>query len=172
MADEYGGYPGAIDRWGAKPVMIAGAMLATASGVLAALAPHFFLIIIAQFIWGVGTSIWMFGREIAAFDMVKSDQRGRQMSALMGIGSTGMALGPAVGGIVTDIIGIRALFWLYAGTSGVVLFISSIQANAHRDPPTKREKTPFVSLNVLKKIHPYYRITYAVLFFATARPMR
>lgn len=162
---------GAIDRWGAKPVMVAGAMLATASGVLAALSPHFFFIIIAQFIWGVGTSIWMFGREIAAFDMVKSDQRGRQMSALMGIGSTGMALGPAVGGIVTDIIGIRALFWLYAGTSGVVLFISSIQANAHRDPPIKREKTPFISLKVLKKIHPYYRITYAVLFFATFSQM-
>jgi MFS family permease len=162
---------GAIDRWGAKPVMIFGAALATASGVLAALAPHFFIIIAAQFIWGIGTSMWMFGREIAAFDMVQSDQRGRQMSALMGIGSTGMALGPAVGGIVTDAIGIRSLFWMYAVTSGIVLAISTMQANARRDEGAKRKKAPFINLGVFKKIHPYYRITYAVLFFSTFSQM-
>lgn len=156
---------GAIDRWGAKPVMITGAALATVSGIGAALAPHFVIVLATQFAWGVGMSIWMFGREIAAFDMVKADQRGRQMSALMGIGSTGMAFGPAIGGVLTDAIGVRPLFWFYAIASAIVLAISIAQPNTHS---SKRKKSgPLFSLSAIKHIHPYYRMTYAVLFIST-----
>ncbi len=156
---------GAIDRWGAKPVMVVGAALATISGIGAALAPNFVIVLITQFAWGVGMSIWMFGREIAAFDMVKADQRGRQMSALMGIGSTGMAFGPAIGGVLTDAIGVRPLFWFYAIASAIVLVISVAQKNTHAHRPSKRGS--FLSLSAIKHIHPYYRLTYAVLFIST-----
>lgn len=156
---------GAIDRWGAKPVMVLGAALATISGVGAALAPHFAIVLVTQFAWGVGMSIWMFGREIAAFDMVSADQRGRQMSALMGIGSTGMAFGPAVGGVLTDAIGVRPLFWFYAIASGIVLVISMAQTNTHAH--RQKKSAPFFSLSAIKHIHPYYRLTYAVLFIST-----
>lgn len=156
---------GAIDRWGAKPVMVLGAALATVSGVGAALAPHFAIVLATQFAWGVGMSIWMFGREIAAFDMVSADQRGRQMSALMGIGSTGMAFGPAVGGVLTDAIGVRPLFWFYAIASGIVLVISMAQTNTHAH--RQKKSAPFFSLSAIKHIHPYYRLTYAVLFIST-----
>jgi MFS family permease len=157
---------GAIDRWGAKPVMVVGAALATVSGIGAALAPHFAVILLTQFMWGIGMSIWMFGREIAAFDMVSADQRGRQMSALMGIGSTGMAFGPAIGGVLTDAIGVRPLFWFYAIASAIVLVISVAQANTHAHRERKKSG-PFFSLNAIKHIHPYYRVTYAVLFIST-----
>jgi MFS family permease len=156
---------GAIDRWGAKPVMVIGAALATVSGIGTALAPHFAVVLVTQFAWGMGMSIWMFGREIAAFDMVKADQRGRQMSALMGIGSTGMALGPAIGGVLTDTIGVRPLFWFYALASAVVLAISVAQPNTHS---SKRKKSgPLFSFSAIKHIQPYYRMTYAVLFIST-----
>lgn len=160
---------GAIDRWGAKPVMIGGAALATLSGVAAATAPNFFVILAAQFAWGAGTSIWMFGREIAAFDMVKADQRGRQMSALMGIGSTGMAFGPAVGGVLTDIIGIRALFWVYSGASALVLGISMVQH--HAKSTHERKQGPLFNFGAIKQINPYFKITYLVLFIATFSQM-
>jgi MFS family permease len=156
---------GAIDRWGAKPVMVVGAALATVSGIGAALAPHFAVVLATQFAWGVGMSIWMFGREIAAFDMVKADQRGRQMSALMGISSTGMAFGPAIGGVLTDVIGVRPLFWFYAAASASVLAISIAQPNTLS---SKRKKSgPIFSFSAIKHIHPYYRMTYAVLFIST-----
>jgi MFS family permease len=156
---------GAIDRWGAKPVMVVGAAAATLSGVAAATAPNFLVVLVAQFIWGAGTSMWMFGREIAAFDMVRADQRGRQMSALMGIGSTGMAFGPAVGGVLTDIIGIRALFWVYSAASAVVLGISCLQR--HAKITQQRERRPLFSFGAIKQINPYFKVTYLVLFIAT-----
>ncbi|MDA1035500.1 MAG: MFS transporter, partial [Chloroflexi bacterium] len=155
----------AIDRWGAKPVMIVGASVAALSGVAAATAPNFFVVLLAQLTWGAGTSIWMFGREIAAFDMVQADQRGRQMSALMGIGSTGMAFGPAVGGILTDIIGIRALFWVYSAASAVVLGISIMQR--HAKVTRERKRRPLFNFGAIKQINPYFKVTYLVLFIAT-----
>lgn len=160
---------GALDRWGPKPVMIAGAAAATLSGVAAATAPNFFVILISQFTWGAGTSIWMFGREIAAFDMVKADQRGRQMSALMGIGSTGMAFGPAVGGVLTDIIGIRALFWVYSAASAIVLGISMVQHHAKVTRESKRR--PLFDWRAITHINPYFKMTYFVLFIATFSQM-
>lgn len=160
---------GAIDRWGAKPVMIAGAVAATFSGMAAALAPNFYVVLIAQFAWGAGTSVWMFGREISAFDMVRVDQRGRQMSALMGIGSTGMAFGPAVGGILTDFIGIRSLFWVYAAASAVVLGISIMQR--HAAVTRERKRRPLFNFGAIRQINPYFKMTYLVLFIATFSQM-
>lgn len=154
------------DRLGVKPLMIGGAALAASSGLAAALAPEFAVIVVTQLLWGAGMSAWMFGREIAAFDMVRREQRGRQMSALMGIGSTGMALGPAVGGLLTDLAGVRGLFAVYAGTSAVVLVIALLHKEVSR-PQRRAEKSPLFDLRAARDIHPYFRATYAILFFAT-----
>ena len=158
-----------VDRLGAKPLMLVGAVLAATSAVGAALAPHFAVVLLTQFLWGAGMGAWTFGREIAAFDMVRREQRGRQMSALMGIGSTGLAIGPAIGGVLVDVIGIRGLFWIYAGTSAVVIAISA----AYRDPGVRPsgERPPMFSLRSFGQIHPLFRATYAILFFSTFAQM-
>lgn len=155
-----------VDRLGAKPLMVGGASLAALSGLAAALAPGFVVIIVTQFFWGAGMSAWMFGREVAAFDMVRRDQRGRQMSALMGIGSTGMAFGPAVGGLLTDFAGVRGLFGVYAGAAAVVLIVALFHQEISR-PQERREKRPLFDLRAAWEVHPYYRLTYAILFFST-----
>ncbi|MCH7656068.1 MAG: MFS transporter [Chloroflexi bacterium] len=158
-----------VDRMGAKPLMLTGAVLATGSAVGAALAPHFAVVLLTQFLWGAGIGAWTFGREIAAFDMVRKDQRGRQMSALMGIGSTGLVIGPAIGGLLADTLGIRGLFWIYAATSAVVVAISL----AYRDSGTRRSErsAPIFSLRSIGQIHPLFRATYAILFFSTFAQM-
>lgn len=155
-----------VDRLGAKPLMVGGASLAALSGLAAALAPGFAVIVVTQFFWGAGMSAWMFGREIAAFDMVRRDQRGRQMSALMGVGSTGMAFGPAVGGLLTDFAGVRGLFGVYAGAAAVVLLLAILHKEIS-SPVERREKRPLFDLRAARDVHPYYRLTYAILFFST-----
>lgn len=159
-----------VDRFGVKPLMIGGAALATASTFTAAVAPSFTVIIVTQFFWGIGMSTWMFGREIAAVDMVRRDQRGRQMSALMGIGSTGMAFGPAIGGVLTDLVGVRGLFFVYAGMAAVVLVISLLHREVSR-PRQRRTSAPLFDLRAVAQIHPFYRATYLVLFFSTFAQM-
>ncbi|MQF86563.1 MAG: MFS transporter [SAR202 cluster bacterium] len=155
-----------VDRYGTRPLMISGASFATISTLIAAFSPSFIIILITQFFWGIGMSMWMFGREIAAFDMVKRDQRGRQMSALMGIGSTGMAFGPAIGGFLTDFTGIRGLFLVYAATAFVVLLLSIAQQE-QSVRQNSAAKPKLFDLQAFKQIHPYFRITYAILFYST-----
>jgi MFS family permease len=155
-----------VDRWGTKPPMLLGAGLATMAAAVAAIAPGFLLIVVSQVIWGIGMSMWMFGREIAAFDMVRVDQRGRQMSALMGIGSTGSAFGPAIGGVLTDTLGVRSVFIAYGLIAALVLAIST----THRDAGVRHTRRPgggFFSLRRFNDIHPYFRATYLILFFST-----
>ena len=159
-----------VDRWGVKPLMVGGAALATASTLTAAVAPSFAVIIVTQFFWGIGMSSWMFGREVAAVDMVRRDQRGRQMSALMGIGSTGMAFGPAIGGVLTDLMGVRGLFFVYAGMAAVVLAISLLNREVY-PPRPRRASAPLFDLRAVQAIHPYYRATYLILFYSTFAQM-
>ena len=100
----------------------------------------------------------MFGREISAVDMVRREQRGRQMSVLMGIGSTGMAFGPALGGVLTDAVGVRGLFLTLAALCTVVFVISLAQQDSSR--PTTAERRPFFNFRAVNQIHPFYRVTF------------
>ena len=158
-----------VDRVGTKPLMMAGSLLAMTSAAAAALAPNFAVVILAQFLWGTGMGAWSFGREFAAFDLVRRDQRGRQMSALMGIGATGAALGPAIGGVLADATGVRGLFWVYAGTSAVVVAITTTHHDSGRRSTATR--APAFSLRNVAQIHPLFRATYAILFFSTFAQM-
>ena len=158
-----------IDRFGVKLPMVGGALMAAVSSLVAAFAPTFAVIAAAQLTLGMGKSIWMFGRELSAVDMVRREQRGRQMSALMGIGSTGMAFGPALGGILTDAVGVRGLFLTLSALCTVVFFISLAQRGSPR--PTTAERSPFFNFKAVNQIHPFYRVTFLILFFATFAQM-
>ncbi len=154
-----------IDRWGSKTPMAAGALLATLSLFAAAYSPNFALLMVTQFIWGFGQNMWMFGREIAAAEMVRAEQRGRALSTLMGVSGAGTAFGPAVGGALTEPVGVQGLFLIFGGVSGVVLVMSLL----HRSVKVERPKNPrsMFDFTAFRAIHPYYRLTYFILFVAT-----
>lgn len=159
-----------IDRFGVKPTMVGGALLAALSALAAAYAPSFAIMVASQFTLGMGKSVWMFGRELSAVDMVRREQRGRQMSALMGISSTGMAFGPAVGGVIADAVGVQGLFLSLAAVSGIVFVISA----AYKETSQRTAgggRSPFFNFGAVAQIHPYFRLTYLILFFATFAQM-
>lgn len=158
-----------IDRFGTKLPMASGALLACVSALAAAYAPNFAVIAGSQLTLGMGKSVWMFSRELSAVDMVRREQRGRQMSALMGISSTGMAFGPAVGGVLADAVGVQGLFLVLASLCGIVFFISLGYREASR--PSRAARGPIFNLRAVNEIHPYYKLTFLVLFFATFAQM-
>ncbi len=155
----------AMDRWGTKALMVGGSLVAMGGAVVSVVSPNFLVLFASQFAWGLGMSAWTFGREFAAFDMVSPEQRGRQMSALMGIGSTGQAFGPAIGGVLTDAVGVRGLFVAYAVAAGVVVLLSLVQRGVHVQRPQRQG--PMFNPRLFREIQPYFRMTYAILFLAT-----
>ncbi len=113
-----------VDRLGVRVVMLLGPILIASAALGVVFAPVFALVLVAMFVAGMGDSLWQIGREIAGIEMVSQGQRGRLMSGFMGFNSAGMAIGPVVGGLLTDLIDYRAAYLLYAVMALVILAIA------------------------------------------------
>ena len=171
-----------VDRLGTRTAMIIGPVIVVAGAALAAWAPVFSLMLLAMFLAGAGDSMWMSAREVAGVNLVRADQRGRLMSGFMGISSTGMALGPALGGFVTELVNFRAVFILYTAIAVVVLVVALFSAANTRVERTGQEspahpdglpKGAWLSrlvtewVELFKSIAPELRSTYVIFVIVT-----
>jgi len=154
-----------LDRTGIRIGMVIGALIVVLGALMTAFARAFWVILLAQLFCGIGINLWLLGRELAAMDLVKVDQRGRQMSALFGIRATGTSLGPAVGGIILDTHGFKSLFVLFALMAFVVLIVSTtIKSSLSQQ---SRPNEAVFGFTRLSQIAPAFRATYLILILAT-----
>jgi MFS family permease len=168
-----------VDKFGARITLLLGPLLIVGAALAVVLSPWFWLVLLAMVFAGAGDSIWMIGREIAGVELVNPDQRGRLMSGFMGTNSAGMALGPALGGILADSIDFRAVFLGYMAAAVVVLALSAFAPVTKKQPAIRRASgmssaLPFWSPlrlagipALIRQIEPDLRSTYMVLIFVT-----
>ena len=170
-----------VDKLGARVALLVGPMLIVTGALTVVMSPCFWLVLIAMMFAGMGNSTWMIGREIAGVGLVNPAQRGRMMSGFMGTNSAGMALGPALGGVLADNFDFRAVFLGYMIAGVTVLALSLLAPVKARDASTSSAraanagpKIPFWSPrrisaipNLVREIEPGLRATYLVLVFAT-----
>jgi MFS family permease len=170
-----------VDKFGARVALLLGPMLIIGGALTVVLSPWFWLVLFAMVFAGMGNSTWMIGREIAGVALVNPEQRGRMMSGFMGTNTAGMALGPALGGVLGDSIDFRAVFLGYTIAGVVVLALSllapvkkSDEALSRARPGSAGPKVPFWSPmrimgipGLVREIEPGYRATYVALVFAT-----
>ena len=158
-----------VDRLGRKHALVLGPLLVVAGALLTALTPHvtpwFVLVLGAQALVGAGDSLWSFGREVAAVEQLRPDQRGRVIGSFFGISSAGIAFGPVVGGVLTAQLGFRAVFLLYVAMALVVLGLA-LTVTETRARPSAGARPPF-GFASLREVDPDYRPTFVVLLFAT-----
>mgnify|MGYP002639496894 CR=1 FL=1 len=170
-----------VDKLGARVALLVGPMLIIGGALTVVLSPWFWLVLIAMAFAGMGNSTWMIGREIVGVGLVKPEQRGRMMSGFMGTNTAGMALGPALGGVLGDHIDFRAVFLGYTIAAVFVLALSLLAPVKGKDqmpsrvsPESAGPKIPFWSPKrimgipaLVREIEPGYRATYVTLVFAT-----
>ena len=168
-----------LDRLGARSALIAGPALACIAGLFAAAVPWFGIILVLIFVIGVAESVWVMAREMAGIDMARPDQRGRILSGFHGVNYLGLALGPLLGGILTENVGFRAVFIVYAlcAALSVALGFSvesppvSFSSPLSDRPKDSKRQTLSERLHSVKdlfhQIHPELRPTYIVLVLAT-----
>lgn len=125
------------DRFGRRPLLIAGVTVFTLASIACALAPTIEALIAARFVQALGACC---GPVLAR--AVVRDVYGRERAAsVLAYMSMAMALAPAIGpvlgGVITGAVGWRANFWLLVGF-GVIIWIAVVallaETNAHRDP--------------------------------------
>ncbi|HEX3246674.1 MAG TPA: MFS transporter [Chloroflexota bacterium] len=158
-----------IDRLGRKPAMIGGPILIVLGSILTVITPSFTLLVVAQLLSGAGAAIWALGREIAAIDLIRPNQRGRILALFFGINSAGSALGPVIGGVVTDWYGYRAVFLIAMLFSMGVIGLSAMIPETGKHAP--RTQSSMFDFGRLSDIDPMYRVTFIVVVLATFAQM-
>jgi len=156
--------------------------MACAAALLAGAMPWFSLILVLVFLIGIGESIWVIAREVAGIDLVRQEQRGRVLSGFHGMNNLGLALGPLLGGFLTEAIDFRAVFFAYAACAALSVLLGavvehaksrSIQKSTPSPPSTSRWGIAALRQRLsglrelFHQINPDLRATYIVLVVAT-----
>jgi MFS family permease len=110
-----------IDRFGRRPVIIAGPLIAALTSLLIVFAETFTQLMLLRFLAGCATQMWLMGRLAAISHGAAAGERGRQISWLFGMDSVGKLAGPALGGVLATSFGIRAAFVAYAALALIAL---------------------------------------------------
>jgi MFS family permease len=171
-----------LDRLGTRAALTAGPAIACGAALLAGFSPWFGLILLLVFLLGIGESIWVIAREVAGIDLVPLQQRGRILSGFHGINNLGLALGPLIGGLLTETIAFHAVFFAYAACAAISVLlgvtVATGDAQLAQTPASPARSTSSWGLATLEQrlrgfrelfhqIHPELRATYIVLVFAT-----
>lgn len=99
-----------IDRFGRRPIMIAGPLLTAAMAFLCAFAFSFTELLALRFLDGIAAQMWLMGRLAAISHSAAPSERGKQVSWMFGMNNTGALAGPIVGGTITALWGGNAPF--------------------------------------------------------------
>lgn len=105
-----------VDRWGARPNVTAGLLVVAVSSAVIPLAGSALQLLVLRGFGGLGSALFIVGIGQHVVRTIPKTERGRANGLLQGAFLLGGASGPAVGGLVIGAFGIRAPFFIYAGT--------------------------------------------------------
>jgi MFS family permease len=128
-----------LGRLGLRPTMIGGTALVLIGTLPLAFIHDFRLVLALRVLSGVGTAFWGLSRHALIASATPPDQRGRVLSTFGGINRLGVLLGPAAGGIIATVAGIRVSF-VAAGLMAAFALLLAIRYV--RDVETMPKKRP------------------------------
>jgi MFS family permease len=157
-----------IDRFGRRPVLIAGPLLTAVIAFWVANAHSFPELLVLRFFNGIATQMWLMARLAAISHNAAPGQRGRQVSWMFGSDNTGRLTGPVLGGFIAATWGLRAPFLVFAVLALValiptLLFSEDTPRPDRSSPATSRATTAAPSLPqiILPRL-----VYFGVAFFA------
>jgi EmrB/QacA subfamily drug resistance transporter len=133
------------DRLGRRRVFVAGLTIFTGASMLCALAPDPTFLNLARAIQGVGGAI-MFAVSLAliAQEFVAGRERGMAMGIYGATIGIAVAIGPLVGGALTDSLGWQSIFYLNVPIGIAAIAVTCLRVRESRDPNATRVDWPGV----------------------------
>jgi MFS family permease len=156
-----------IDRFGRRRIMLIGPVLTSVMAFAVVFAHSFWLLILLRFGDGFAAQMWLMGRLAGISHGAAANQRGRQVTWMFGMDSTGRLSGPLVGGFIATAFGLRAPFIAY----GVLALIALIPGFLFvQDTPVRRRVANAADATMrrlsLKEIVLPRLVYFGVAFFA------
>jgi EmrB/QacA subfamily drug resistance transporter len=134
------------DRLGRRRLFAAGLAIFSAASLLCALAPDPTFLNLARAVQGVGGAI-MFAVSLAliAQEFPAGRERGTAMGMYGASIGVAVAIGPLVGGALTDSLGWESIFYLNVPVGVAALAITALKLRESRDPNATRVDWPGVA---------------------------
>jgi EmrB/QacA subfamily drug resistance transporter len=99
-------------RRGPRPVYLTSLGVFAAASALVAVAPNYLLVVAARVVQGVAAAPVLPVVMMTVVAAFPAGGRGRAMGLWASMNGAAVAVGPALGGVVTETLGWRAIFWL------------------------------------------------------------
>jgi MFS family permease len=97
-------------RFGNKQVMMMGILVKALSVLLLFFAPSIWIVLLLRLVAGFGRSMYTVSAHVYVTNHVGLSQRGKAISMYGGTHRLGGFIGPAIGGIIAGMLGLRAVF--------------------------------------------------------------
>lgn len=153
-----------IDRFGRRPVMIAGPIITAIMALLTMTAQSFPELLVYRFLDGWAAQMWLLGRLARISHGASAGQRGRQVSWMYGMDNVGRLAGPLLGGAIAASFGPRAPFGAYA-LLALIALIPTIRLTPELPVQRKTADAERSTLSIPQIMLP--RLAYfGVVFFA------
>ena len=113
-------------RYGERPVCTAGATLVACGAVISGSAPNFGWLILGQSLQGIGSSLFVTNCMSFIIRITPNERMGKTMSIYHASFSTGVSIGPVVGGLLGGMGGFRLPFYVYGSlalTSAILTWL-------------------------------------------------
>lgn len=114
------------DRYGKKRVMVSGLFILSLSSILTGLAPSFLILLIGRALMGLGSALYVTTANAWLAESTGIALRGRVMGFYQTFTFSGIAFGPALGGILASLYGLRVPFVIYSGLVVIGIIMTSI----------------------------------------------
>lgn len=127
----------AADRFGRRRVFVAGVVLFTAASILCGLAGGTGTLVAARALQGAGAALLVPASLALLGATFPAGERARAIGAWAGYGALAMAAGPMLGGLLTDHVSWRAIFYL-----NVPLAVAAVWLALRGAPDSRSEHPP------------------------------
>ena len=155
-----------IDRFGRRPVLIGGPLLTAATAFLVAGSHSFTELLILRFFNGFAAQMWVMARLAAISHGAASSERGRLVSWMFGMDTTGRLAGPVIGGLIAASWGTRAPFVVYGVVALLALVPTVIFAEDTPRAAVGAQATKAPSLQLVRSLVMPRLVYFAVSLFA------
>ena len=141
------------DRWGRRPLLIIGAGIRGATGILSFFASSYMEFFVLEFIGGVGIAMWNTSANILIADVTEPHVRGRVV-AMRGMSMrAGQITGPLLGALIAAFFDIRTIFLVNGVAKFVTLFMALYlikESRVEDEAGAPRRQAPRLSLTNLR----------------------
>lgn len=125
------------DILGRRRVFLAGVVIFAASSAAIGVSPNQAALVAGRAVQGVGAALMMPGTLSIISSVFPPEERGRAIGTWAGVSGLALAIGPVVGGALTEYVSWRAIFFLNLPVAVAAIVVTLFAAPESRDESTQ-----------------------------------